>query len=261
MVHFILSYRFSRVTALATHVKNSHDVSVNWSEHSFASFKQFLDWKCEEEESTCSYYIKHGGSIASSSVHYHYFYCNRSGSFKSKGSGARNIKVQNSSKIGATCIAHMKVEEDTKNGLCKVQYCSTHCGHKKELAYMRIPESLKIKIASQLRQGVSVNSIMDSIRDVSLSEGIKREHLLVKQDVQNIKRMLNLGNIQKHSNDQTSVDLWVQEAKNQEYNPVLVFKPQGEENAVIGNTDNLAKDSFLLGIQTEFQRDAMKKIW
>ena len=43
----------------------------------------------------------------------------------------------------------MKVEEDIKNGSCKVQYCSTHCGHKKELAHMHIPESLKFKIASQ----------------------------------------------------------------------------------------------------------------
>lgn len=247
------------MTSLVTHVKD-HGVSADYSEHYFSTFDEFLEWKRAEGESTCSCYVKHGGSIENASVRYGYFYCNRSGSFKGKGSGTRNVKVQNSSKIGATCVAHMKVEEDVKNGSCKVQYCATHCGHKTELAHMCIPECLRAKIATQLKEGVSVGKIMDSIRDVSLAEGVKREHLLVRQDVRNIERVLNLGNIQKHSNDQTSVALWVQEAsKNQEYNPVLVFKPQGEENAVVGNTDDLARDTFLLGIQTEFQKDAMKK--
>ena len=83
------------------------------------------------------------------------------------------------------------------------------------------------------------------------------EHLVVKQDIKNIACLLNLDNIQKHSNDQTSVSLWVKEAINQDYNPVLVFKPQSRENAVVGNTDDLGKENFLLGIQTEFQRDAI----
>ena len=41
------------------------------------------------------------------------------------------------------------------------------------------------------------------------------------------------------------------------YNPILVFKPQGEE----GNedTNELKKDDFVLAIQTEFQRDALLK--
>ena len=97
---------------------------------------------------------------------------------------------------------------------------------------------------------------MDEIRDVSLSDGIKREHLIVKQDIRNIARVLNLDNIQKHSNDQTSVALWLNEALCQDYNPVLVFS---QENAVIGTTDNLASENVMLGIQTEFQHDVMRK--
>uniref|UniRef100_A0A1X7USL3 MULE transposase domain-containing protein n=1 Tax=Amphimedon queenslandica TaxID=400682 RepID=A0A1X7USL3_AMPQE len=31
------------------------------------------------------------------------------------------------------------------------------------------------------------------------------------------------------------------------------------ENAIVGDIDNMAKESFLLAVQTEFQRDAMKK--
>ena len=71
-----------------------------------------------------------------------------------------------------------------------------------------------------------VDKIMDKIRDVYLSEGIKCEHLVVKQDIKNIAHLLNLDNIQIHSNDQTSVSLWVKKAINQDYNLVLVFKPQ-----------------------------------
>ena len=40
------------------------------------------------------------------------------------------------------------------------------------------------------------------------------------------------------------------------YNPVLLFKPQGVEQ--LGGMNDLAKDDFLLVLQTEFQKDAMK---
>ena len=41
------------------------------------------------------------------------------------------------------------------------------------------------------------------------------------------------------------------------YNPVLIFKGQGKEQ---GSTmDNLASNDFLLGIQTEFQRDLLQQ--
>ena len=44
---------------------------------------------------------------------------------------------------------------------------------------------------------------MDDIRDTCMSEGeiVSRQHLVVCQDVNNIKRTLNLQNIQKHVND------------------------------------------------------------
>ena len=252
-------FRFGRISSLAAHVRDAHGITSESSEHTFTTYDEFLKWKSSEEESCFSNYVKHRGSVLKDSIRYSYFYCNRSGDLKSKGTGARNTKIQKSSKIGATCTAHMKVEESIANGSCKVSYCYTHCGHKKDLAHIRMPKSLKAKISNQLQAGVSVDKIMYEIRDVSLSKGIKREHLVVKLDIKNIARLLNLDNIQKHSNDQTSVSLWVKEAINQDYNPVLVFKPQSQENAVVGNTDDLGKENFLLGIQTEFQRDAMKK--
>jgi hypothetical protein len=42
-----------------------------------------------------------------------------------------------------------------------------------------------------------------------------------------------------------------------EYNPILVFKTQGEDQGE--NIDDLSKEDFLLAIQTEYQRDMMIK--
>ena len=42
-----------------------------------------------------------------------------------------------------------------------------------------------------------------------------------------------------------------------QYNPILLFKCQGDEQSE--GTDDLGKDDFALIIQTEFQRDALKK--
>lgn len=66
-----------------------------------------------------------------------------------------------------------------------------------------------------------------------------------------------MRSIIKHANDHTSTCAWVQELKKLPYNPVLVFKPQGEEQS--DDIDNLSKDDFLLALQTEFQRDTMKQ--
>ena len=51
-----------------------------------------------------------------------------------------------------------------------------------------------------------------------------------------------LGSITKHSNDHMSTCPWVEEMKTSSYNPVLIFKPQGEEQSETMN--NLSIDSF-----------------
>ena len=47
----------------------------------------------------------------------------------------------------------------------------------------------------------------------------------------------------------------MKQLEKKEYNPILLFKCQGDEQGV--NMDNLAKDDFLMVIQTEFLRDIM----
>ena len=131
---------WSHLFPCCAHVRDAHGITSESSEHTFTTYDEFLKWKSSEEESCFSNYVKHRWSVLKDSIRYSYFYCNRSRDLKSKGTGARNTKIQKSSKIGATCIAHMKVEESIANGSCKVSYCYTHCGHKKDLAHIRMPK-------------------------------------------------------------------------------------------------------------------------
>ena len=61
----------------------------------------------------------------------------------------------------------------------------------------------------------------------------------------------------RHSNDLTSVCAWVKELTSLPYNPILLFKPQGEPQPY--DMDNIGNGDFILGIQTEFQRDMLRQ--
>ncbi len=73
----------------------------------------------------------------------------------------------------------------------------------------------------------------------------------------NLKFTYNIEGTIRHTNDLTSVTSWVEEMGTQKYNPVLVFKQQGNEQPE--NIDNVVRNDFLLGMQTEFQRDMLVK--
>ena len=82
---------------------------------------------------------------------------------------------------------------------------------------------------------------------------VTSRNYLTKQDIHNIKNRYNI----EGPNDLISVVGWVEELKTQPYNSILLFKPQGELQTE--NKDNIGKDDFILGIQTEFQRDMLCK--
>ena len=60
-----------------------------------------------------------------------------------------------------------------------------------------------------------------------------------RQDIHNIQYQLNLQCIEKHSNDYMSVSAWVAEMQDLAYNPVLVFKNQGDEQG--DECDNIGR--------------------
>ena len=59
--------------------------------------------------------------------------------------------------------------------------------------------------------------------------------------------------MEKHKQDTISVHCWVEELQKCEFNPVLVYKPQGKQ------AFGLPANDFLLGIQTQYQLDKMKE--
>ena len=114
----------------------------------------------------------------------------------------------------------------------------------------------RLKLAAKLQQGISMERILDDIRD-SVEDGANRKHLITRQDLHNIRHQYNIEGIHRDHNDLTSVTAWVEEMKDQEYNPVLVYKTQGQEQTAEMN--NLSKIDFILEIQTKFQRDMLVK--
>ena len=60
----------------------------------------------------------------------------------------------------------------------------------------------------------------------------------------------------KHTDDGMSVDLTVKILQSENYNPVLLYKPQGATQAEI---PRVCAESFLLAIQTQFQREMFEK--
>ena len=123
----------------------------------------------------------------------------------------------------------------------------------KEIAYLQVPEQLKLNIAAKLHQGISIDRVMDDVR-ANVYGDCSREHIITKQDIRNVLREFNILGIERHSNDYQSVEVWITEMRLQDHNPVLYFKQQGKEDV----ENVLKKEDFLLCIQTEFQLEMLK---
>lgn len=89
---------------------------------------------------------------------------------------------------------------------------STHYGHEKSLGHLRLLDSERVAIAGQLARGVDFQHILDNIRD-TLGGRFQRIHLLTRKDITNIEKGYGLKVAQRHINDATSVDMWVEEIK------------------------------------------------
>ena len=248
--------RFTRISDITHHLITDHNITLDTETRSFDTFEEFVAWKSEEERKTCTTYIQKCGSQTYSTGQHWYFYCNRAGQHTSKSRGIRSLKTQGSCKTGTWCTAHIKAVQNNITGKVDITFCHTHQNHELQLGHLRIQPSTRQNIAAQLQQGVAINRIMDNIRE-DISQGINRDHLISKQDVRNIQHCYNIEGISRHANDLTSVCSWVEELSSLPYNPVLVFKPQGTPQ--LPSMENISVNDFVLGIQTEFQRDMLKK--
>ena len=89
---------------------------------------------------------------------------------KVQGLAKRQPKSQGTSKIGCYCTAQISASVDNLTGEVLVTLHKTHYGHSMQLQHLRLPLSDRLKIASQLKAGVSVDHIYDEIRDGLVSD-------------------------------------------------------------------------------------------
>lgn len=111
-----------------------------------------------------------------------YYYCNRSGKSRSITKGLRNSKLQGSEKLGVYCTAHLIVSQHT-GGNVLVNFCSTHYGHtpEEDVMHLRLPKDFKLAVSNKLLQGVTIDRILDDIRDSVDEGGLKRCHHSTKK--------------------------------------------------------------------------------
>lgn len=103
---------------------------------------------------------------------------------------------------------------------------------------------------------VSKDKILGDITENGMQgETFKRYHLTDIKDLSNISIPLGLEEVQRSENDQESVWAWIQEWPENENNPVLFYKLQGE---IAPEDLDLLQEDFFIVIQTSFQK-AMAK--
>ena len=108
-----------------------------------------------------SSYIKSTGikrNVDDNSVYY--YYCNRSGYYKDKGTGKR---AMGTSKLDTYCTASIRTVTHSTTKEVEAEICSTHYRHTTDLEHLHLTEIVRLLVASQLNQGVSLQKILDNV--------------------------------------------------------------------------------------------------
>ena len=100
-----------------------------------------------------------------SRTHTYYYYCSRSGYFKTKSTGERILKTQGTSKINSHCTASMIVQHSQDEACIHVRVCYSHYGHSKHLGHLKLSNEDRNHIAGKIAQGVTFERILDDIRN------------------------------------------------------------------------------------------------
>ena len=190
---YILHYTsFSSLQNLIEHLSGIHSKQMDVQTMKFENLQAFQSWTEEEELYTKSQYIKKCAPRPCVNGKIFYFYCNRAGMYKPRGQHLRQLKSQGTAKLGEQCTAHMKTIVDSKTGLVHTEYCATHHCHSVKISHLKIPNTIRMDIAAKLHQGVSMERILDDIRDAAIDgSGINRQHLVNKQSIREIKETGN----------------------------------------------------------------------
>lgn len=133
---------------------SAHKEDMNIKHTMFDNADSFLQWKDTEERNTQTSFVQQCGSKRRNGKEYTYYYCNRHGNYRPKGSGNRAVKSQGTCKIGEPCTAYMKAITCSSTGKVSIEYCTNH-NHENTIAHLRIPQDTRVSIAAKLQDGVS----------------------------------------------------------------------------------------------------------
>ena len=117
-------------------------------------------------------------------------------------------------------------------------------------SYSYVPGIYIILLSVDVREAVGDRTNRDYFDSCAT-----RRLFLTKINIKNIQTKVNDFSIKRHQNDATSVDLIVEELKNEPYNPVLIYRPQGRTEP---HYPMLQDKTFVLALQTKFQRICMR---
>ncbi|XP_035233998.1 uncharacterized protein LOC118205822 [Stegodyphus dumicola] len=235
---------------LRSHLETCHNYSnmTKCIKLEFQKKQDFYSWLSDEERKTKTHFVVDSSGQKHKNYTRTLFCCNRSGTYKAKGKGERQLKAQGTSKTGFSCTATV-ILKDFGNRFEAV-YFKEHYKHEKSLCHLPIPKQEKQSIAGKLLQGVEEKRILQDAR-FSSRDDIETKQLITRKDLHNIKRDFGLSINSKGlilTDDETSVWSWVNTMSQMEFNPVLMYKRQGEKYA------NVNENDFMLAIMTEFQK-------
>uniref|UniRef100_A0A6M2DPT9 Putative mudr-1x sp n=1 Tax=Xenopsylla cheopis TaxID=163159 RepID=A0A6M2DPT9_XENCH len=237
--------QFPLYKCLNTHLLTAHNITVQYQQLRFETPYDFYTWKEDMEDDTTASFVKTRGLCQTSDYKKIYYHCNRSFSFVSQSKNIRALKSLGSNKMGKACPARM-IAAFYQTGVV-VDFWESHVGHTKDVGRMRLSNTFKNSIAAKLKDGVTVDRILDDIRDSMISK-IDRTVITSKQDLRNIEKQFHIHDtVMRNSDDMTSVALWVHEMITLDNSPILYYK--GINTNVMGFND----EDFVLVIMTQYQ--------
>lgn len=169
----------------------SHSIAIETKK--FDTMEDFMAWKSDFEKSSSSSYVLHSAPQKREDHSCYYYYCNRSGVYRSRGKGKRALKLQGSNKVDGYCVAYIRARRYISGGVV-AEVCDYHL-HESQLAHIPLPESTRHMIAAKLQDGVEIQAILDSIRDGVQGTEIGQSELVNRQDIHNIRHQYNIEGI------------------------------------------------------------------
>lgn len=147
------------------HVKELHFSEISISNLEFESEEEFANWRKQQESDGLFLFVqkRQASTDSGSRNKRQYFYCHRSGDFKSKSAGKQAPTHNVTNRIGYQCTAFVFAKIDP-SGRVEISYSLDHYKHDSSLSRFPLSDEIKAKIAGYLKQKRSFDWILDELR-------------------------------------------------------------------------------------------------